>query len=168
MHSGPASAALLLSARRMKDKVAEILKGVFEKHPALFLIDLKVGADNQIRIVLDGDKGVSLQDCMNVSREVEHSLDREAEDFALEVTSAGATAPLSQPRQYNKNIGRKLSVIAGENRYEGKLTAVTADAITLEWKSREPKPVGKGKVTVQKKEEIAFSAIEEAKVVLKF
>ncbi len=134
----------------------------------MFLIDFTVGGDNTIRVVLDGDNGINLQDCMEVSRAIEHSLDREEEDFALEVTSAGATAPLELPRQYNKNTGRKLKVKTEEQEFEGTLTQVTENSITLEWKAREPKPVGKGKVTVQKKQEIAFSDIKKAKVVLNF
>lgn len=139
-----------------------------EEYPSLFLIDFTVGGDNTIRVVLDGDQGVNLQDCMNISRAIEHNLDREDEDFSLEVTSAGATSPLQLPRQYKKNIGRKLAVKTEEKELEGTLTDATKDAITLEWKAREPKPVGKGKVTVQKKEVIPFSDIHKAKVILKF
>jgi ribosome maturation factor RimP len=95
-------------------------------------------------------------------------LDREEEDFGLEVTSAGATTPLTMPRQYVKNLGRKLEVQTKEGKIEGNLTAADQDNITLEWKAREPKPIGKGKHTVEKKQLIAFSEIIEAKVVLKF
>ena len=142
----------------LKDKVESLLGKALEEHSSLFLVDFKMGGDNSIKVVLDGDEGVNLQDCMNISRAIEHNLDREEEDFSLEVTSAGATSPLRLPRQYNKNIGRKLQVKTGSEQLEG----------TLEWKAREPKPVGKGKVTVQKKQEIAFSDIQEAKVKLKF
>lgn len=152
----------------LKEKVTALLNKALEAHPSLFLIDFTVGGDNTIRVVLDGDSGVTLQDCMAVSRAIEHNLDREEVDFSLEVTSAGATAPLQLPRQYKKNIGRKLKVRTGNEAVEGTLTETTDNSITLEWKAREPKPVGKGKVTVQKKQEIAFSDIEEAKVVLKF
>ena len=134
----------------------------------MFLIDFTVGSDNTIRVILDGDDGVNLQDCMNVSRAIEHNLDREEEDFSLEVTSAGATSPLQLPRQYKKNIGRKLWVRVADEELEGTLTQTTENSITLEWKAREPKPVGKGKVTVQKKRDIAFSDIHQAKVILKF
>lgn len=152
----------------LKEEVAAVLKTIFEENPSLFLLDLKVSPDHQIRITLDGDRGVSLKDCMKVSRELENRLDRETVDFSLEVGSAGATAPLIMGRQYNKHIGRKLEVRTRDERLEGKLTEVNGDRITLEWKSREPKPIGKGKITVQKKQEIALSDIEEAKVVLKF
>ena len=151
-----------------KEKVESLLNMALEEHPSLFLIDFTVGSDNTIRVVLDGDAGVNLQDCMAISRAIEHNLDRDEEDFSLEVTSAGATSPLQLPRQYKKNIGRKLKVRTDAGEQEGTLAGTTENSITLEWKAREPKSVGKGKVTVQKKQEIAFSEIKEAKVVLKF
>ncbi|MFT4832223.1 MAG: ribosome maturation factor RimP [Psychroserpens sp.] len=152
----------------LKDKVTELLNQALEENQSLFLIDFKMSSDNKIKVTLDGDNGVTLKDCMAVSRTIEHNLDREEEDFSLEVESVGATTPLVTPRQYKKNIGRILEVRIQDSNFEGKLTAATEDSITLEWKAREPKPVGKGKVTVQKKQEIAISDIQEAKVVLKF
>jgi ribosome maturation factor RimP len=152
----------------LKDKVAALLEQALKENETLFLIDFSITPDHRINIVLDGDNGVSLQDCMNISRAIEHNLDREEEDFSLEVASAGATAPIVMPRQYKKNIGRTLTVSVSGHTFEGKLLEATEDTITLAWKAREPKIVGKGKVTVQKKQEIAISEIEEAKVVLKF
>lgn len=152
----------------LKEKVESLLNKALEEHPALFLIDFTVGGDNAIKVVLDGDQGVTLQDCMDVSRAIEHNLDREEEDFALEVASAGATSPLKLPRQYMKNIGRKLKVRTNSEELEGTLVQADEHTITLEWKAREPKPVGKGKVTVQKNRDIPFSEIQEAKVILKF
>lgn len=152
----------------LKEQVVKVLDEVLEQHPSFFLIDLYVGTDNHIRIVMDGDEGINLQDCMTISRAVEGELDRDEIDFSLEVTSAGATAPLVKERQYRKNIGRKLEVKTADEKLEGTLTAVSDEAITLEWKAREPKPVGKGKHTVEKKQQVAFSDIEEAKVKLTF
>ncbi|MGJ8731577.1 MAG: ribosome assembly cofactor RimP [Cellulophaga sp.] len=152
-----------------KEQVTSLLEGALKENPSLFLIDFTITPDYKINIVLDGDNGVTLKDCVAVSRAIDHNLDREEQDFSVEVASAGASTPLVLPRQYTKNIGRKLEVktIEGRN-FEGELTAATEDTITLEWKAREQKPVGKGKVTVQKKEEISFSDIKEAKVILKF
>lgn len=152
----------------LKDKVKVLLDSALEAHPSLFLIDFTIGGDSSIRVVLDGDHGVNLQDCMDISRAIEHNLDREEEDFSLEVTSAGATSPLTHPRQYPKNMGRILKVKSTSGELEGTLVQSSKDSITLEWKTREPKPEGKGKVTVQKSQEIGFSDIKEAKVVLKF
>ncbi|SFB87985.1 ribosome maturation factor RimP [Flagellimonas taeanensis] len=152
----------------LKEKVESLLSKALGERPSLFLIDFTMGGDNTIRVVLDGDNGVNLKDCMDISRAIEHNLDREEEDFSLEVTSAGATSPLVYPRQYTKNIGRILKVRTGAEELEGTLVQTSENNITLEWKAREPKPEGKGKVTVQKKQDIAFSDIKEAKVILKF
>ncbi len=152
----------------LREKVEGIITSVLSNNESLFLISCSISPDYSIKVVLDGDQGVNLKDCIEVSRAIESQLDREEIDFSLEVTSAGATSPLSIPRQYKKNIGRKLRVITPDENLEGNLTAATSDTITLEWKSREPKPVGKGKVTIQNKKDIPISEIKEAKVVLKF
>jgi len=120
-------------------------------------------------VVIDGDKGVSVEDCIFISRAIEHNLDREEEDFSLEVTSAGAAAPLTQKRQYRKNIGRTLQVKSeAHKKIEATLSEVGDEHITLEWKAREPKPVGKGKITVERLAKIAYDDILEAKVIIKF
>ncbi len=152
----------------LKEKVTALLEEALASEPSLFLIDFSVSPDHAIKVVLDGDVGVNLQDCMKISRAIEHNLDREAYDFSLEVTSSGAAAPLVMPRQYRKNIGRTISVRTMEESYEGNLAEISDTGIVLAWKAREPKPVGKGKTTVQKKKEINFSEIKEAKVMLKF
>jgi len=159
---------LLLLSFMFKEKVLALLEGALEENKSIFLIDFTIAAGNKINIVLDGDTGVTLKDCMAVSRAIEHNLDREEEDFSLEVASAGATSPIIMPRQYKKNIGRELEVKSQGSKFEGVLTDVNDQGITLEWKAREPKPVGKGKVTVQKKQEFDFSDIQEAKVIIKF
>ncbi|ASV29503.1 ribosome assembly cofactor RimP [Maribacter cobaltidurans] len=152
----------------LKEKVRTLLEKGLEEDPSLFLIDFTISSDNKIKVIIDGDRGVTVNDCIKISRAIEHNLDREEGDFALEVASAGATAPMVMPRQYIKNIGRKLEVETSNSSYEGKLTQANEDFIILEWKAREPKPIGKGKVTVQKREEIPFSDIKKAKVILKF
>lgn len=152
----------------LKAQVEELLEKALKENKTLFLIDFSITPDNTIRIILDGDEGVNLKDCIAISRAIEHNLDREEHDFSLEVTSAGAAEPIVMARQYPKNIGRKLIVKTATDNYEGNLTEATENSITLEWKEREPKPVGKGKVTVQKRKKIALSEIDEAKVKLKF
>jgi len=151
----------------LRSKVESLLTEALDQHPALFLIELKVGADNSIRVILDGDQGVSLKDCMTISRAIEHQLDREAEDFSLEVASVGVGTPLQSQRQYIKNIGRKLKVELVERpSVEGTLIAADDKGFTLKWKQREPKSVGKGKVTVEKQETLSYEQIESAKVTI--
>lgn len=151
-----------------KEKVAELLNQALEERPSLFLISLTIGSGNKITVTLDGDNGVNLQDCIDVSRAIEHNLDREEEDFSLEVASAGATSPLQKPRQYKKNIGRTLKVKTDTEQIEAEITDANDDFIVLEWKAREPKKIGKGKETVSKRAEIPYGDIKEAVVVIKF
>ncbi len=152
----------------MREKVEELLGQALEERPALFLIDLQVSEANQIRVILDGDQGVSVQDCIDISRAIEHNLDRDETDFSLEVLSAGVSEPLTLKRQYKKNVGRKLQVKTADAKLEGTLLEADDQRIVLGWKAREPKPVGKGKVTVEKKAEVAYEDIMEAKVKITF
>ncbi len=151
-----------------KEKVSELLNAALEERPEIFLIELKIEDNGKITVTLDGDNGVTLQDCIDVSRAIEHNLDREEYDFALEVASAGATSPLKLVRQYKKNIGRTLKVKLATEIVEAEITDANEEFITLEWEAREPKKVGKGKETVQKKQEIKYSEIKEATVTIKF
>ncbi|MDA0178271.1 MULTISPECIES: ribosome assembly cofactor RimP [Mesoflavibacter] len=150
------------------DTVKKLLNQALEERQDLFLIDFKMSNDNAIKVIIDGDKGVTVEDCIFVSRAIEHNIDREEYDFSLEVMSAGAASSFNMPRQFTKHVGRTLEVKTQTETIEGKLTNTTEEEITLEWKSREPKPVGKGKVTVNKKQNIAFKDILEAKVIIKF
>ncbi|WP_040279227.1 ribosome assembly cofactor RimP [Psychroserpens damuponensis] len=152
-----------------RETVNKLLNEALDEREDLFLISFDVLPDNSIKIIIDGDNGVVVDDCIFVSRAIEHSLDREEQDFSLEVLSAGATEPLVSVRQYKKNIGRTLSVKTKDNEtIEGVLAQVDELKILLEWKTREPKPVGKGKITVKKEAEIAYDAISKAQVVIKF
>ncbi len=152
-----------------KDKVNDLLNGALDENPDLFLIEMTISQDNKIMVVIDGDHGVTLQDCINISRAIEHNLDKDEYDFGLDVASAGATAPLKLLRQYTKNIGRKLKLITlDQEKYEATLYDVVEDKIVLKWKTREAKAVGKGKVTVEKEALIPFENIKEASVIISF
>ncbi|WP_108113229.1 ribosome assembly cofactor RimP [Kordia periserrulae] len=153
----------------LKQKVTDLLQEVLEEESSLFLISKEIKPGNKIIIVIDGDNGVTLSDCMKVSRHIEHNLDREEEDFSLEVYSAGISEGITHIRQYKKNVGRKLEVIMDDqNKVTGTLVEADDEKIKLQWKAREPKPVGKGKVTVQKEQEIPYETIVKAKVMVTF
>jgi ribosome maturation factor RimP len=152
-----------------KKKVKTLLENCLSDRKDLFLIDLNISESNAIKIVIDGDNGVIVDDCVFISRGIEHNLDREEQDFSLEVTSAGASSPLLHVRQYKKNIGRSIEVRTSDHKeYEANLVDVDEGTITLRWKTREPKPIGKGKVTVTKETKLEINAIEKAKVKIKF
>jgi ribosome maturation factor RimP len=150
-------------------KIEGLLTVVLREYPRVFLVDLKVSADKSIKVILDGDEEVNIKDCINISRAIEVSLDRDEEDFSLEVASAGVGSPLKLARQYYKNLGRKMEVISTNGlKFEGELIHVKEDSIALQWKQREPKPIGKGKVTVTKNKTLMFDEISQTKVMTKF
>lgn len=152
-----------------REKIQNLVNEALAENPELFLIKLELLADNKIYVEIDGDKGVSLKECIRISRAVEHNLDRDTEDFSIEVTSPDISKPLQDIRQYKKNIGRVLKVKTETNKeIEGTLKEITPNTAILQWKAREPKPVGKGKVTVTHTKEIPFTNILEAKVKIIF
>jgi len=150
-----------------KEKVQELLDAGLAEKPDVFLIDLTITDSFKIIVTLDGDNGVTLQDCIDISRAIEHNLDREEQDFSLEVASGGL-APLKHLRQYKKNVGRTLIVKTPTETIEAELVDANDEFITLAWEAREPKKIGKGKETVQKKQEIPYAEIKEAIVTVTF
>ncbi|MBC8643146.1 MULTISPECIES: ribosome assembly cofactor RimP [Flavobacterium] len=151
-----------------KEKVSELLKAGLEEKPSIFLIDLTITDAFKIIVTLDGDNGVTLQDCIDISRAIEHNLDREEQDFSLEVASGGVSAPLKLVRQYKKNIGRTLQVKTATDIITAELADANEEFITLVWTAREPKKIGKGKETVEKRQEIPYTDIKEAIVTITF
>ena len=151
----------------LEDKLKKILEDCFQNRNDLFVVDFKIVNVNDIIIIVDGDNGVAVEDCIYISRFVESQLDRDEYDFSLEVSSCGAYSDLVKLRQYNKHLGRVLSVKTQQENFEGRLTELNKNSIVLDWKQREPKKIGKGKVTVNKSVDIRFMDITEAKVKVK-
>jgi len=151
----------------LKEKVEQLIAEAIEGTD-IFLVKLTISSSNDINIFLDSDTELTLADCRTVSRAIEFNLDREQEDFSLTVSSAGIGEPLVL-RQYKKNIGRKVQVtlIDGEV-IEAKMITVGNQSIDLEWKSREKKPNGKGKITVVNKRLIKYRDIKQIIVLIIF
>jgi len=96
----------------MIDKI--IVNQIVEEYIAeseLYLVDLKVSHNNHINIEIDSNRGVSLDDCVELNRFVESKLDRDIEDYELEVSSAGLTEPFKVLKQYEKNKGKEVEVL---------------------------------------------------------
>ncbi len=152
-----------------RNRIEELLNEFLETRKDLFLIDLKISAGDDVTVILDGDNGVSLQDCLDASRAIEFNMDREEHDFSLQVMSAGLSEPLATPRQFKKNIGREIDVLLNDSsKIEGELSKVDEEKITLILRYRKPKDIGKGKVDVEEEKEIPYSEIKKALVVIKF
>lgn len=135
----------------------------------LFLVNLKISPANRIEVFIDGMNGLSIKDCVNLSRHIESSLDREAEDFELLVSSPGADEPFLVQKQYQKNIGKNVSVTTREGKVvTGTLTGVAENAITIQSTERKPKEKGKGKILVTEEIVLDTAEIKETKRILSF
>ena len=128
----------------------------------LFLVDLRVGKDNKISVFIDGDNGVKIQDCIDLSRVIEGSFDREVEDFELSVYSSGIGEPLLQKRQYKKNIGRNIAITTNNDEHiEGELLRVDEEKIVV-------RQIPKRKKDLVVEKEIMFDNIKEGKIIILF
>jgi ribosome maturation factor RimP len=134
-----------------------------------FVTSINVTSGNVIDVLIDGDTAVTIKDCVGLSRFIEGNLDREKEDFALQVSSHGAVNPLVNQRQYKKHIGKTFEIkLTDDTHHEGELVEFNENELILKYNTRESKAIGKGKVTVEKKETIPFKTIKESKIKLKF
>ncbi|WP_316822071.1 ribosome assembly cofactor RimP [Pedobacter gandavensis] len=148
-------------------RVTELVEEKISDRPELFLVEVKMLPNNKLIIHVDGDEGISIQDCAAISRHVGFHLEEENtidKAYNLEVSSPGVGEPLKLTRQYVKNIGRELSVkLTGGEIKEGKLLSVEENGITIEAKVKE-----KGKKATLEVTSIDFSSITETKVLISF
>ena len=121
----------------------------------VFLVEVAVKAGNAIRVHVDTPGGISIDQCVQISRFLNGQLDRDLEDFSLEVSSPGVSAPFRVRQQYEKNTGRKVEVYLNDgSRLEGKLENVSDGAIVLKVKDKEA--------------EIRFDDIKKTKAIISF
>ena len=152
---------------QVENRVKALVEEKIADRPELFLVAVKMLPNNKLIIQVDGDEGVSIQDCAAISRHVGFHLEEEnaiEKAYNLEVSSPGVGEPLLLTRQYHKNIGRELNVKLNDGVVkEGKLIAVTDNAITIEEKIKE-----KGKKVQLVETQIEFNTIVETKVLISF
>lgn len=152
---------------QIEKRVTELVEEKISDRPELFLVEVKMLPNNKLIIHVDGDEGITIQDCAAISRHVGFHLEEENtidKAYNLEVSSPGVGEPLKLKRQYDKNIGRDLSVkLAGGEIKEGKLLFVDDNGITIEAKVKE-----KGKKAVLVETGIDFNSITETKVLISF
>ncbi len=153
-----------------KETVISIVEDYFEAGD-IFLVAVRVSTQNSIRVFLDGDNGVTIDDCIKLSRHIEMQLDRDTEDYDLEVSSVGVGHPLILRRQYKNNIGRRLDITTNdEKRIKGKLVEVSEQGVVIEKdkqekgkkKKKEPETDAEARVL------LLFEQIAEAKVQVSF
>ena len=134
-----------------------------------FIVDISVKPNNKIQIFIDNGQGITIGQCAEVSKYVEHILLAKDLDFELEVSSPGLDFPLRVPEQYEKYIGKKVTVTYNNgNKITGLLVKATDDFIEIEKEEKVALP-GRKKKEIQLKEmKILFQDIKTTKVFISF
>jgi ribosome maturation factor RimP len=145
------------------ERIAELDNG-------LYVVDLRISPTNVIHVELDKLKGgVSVNDCVSVSRNIEHNLDREQADFELHVSSAGLDKPIRHINQFAKNVGRSFKVQAESGaQFEAELMKMNDDLLVFKQRHQVRDEVKKKKVWVEDFIELPYNQIKEAKIVISF
>ena len=98
-----------------KNKVCEVVNEWLQDKD-YFLVEVSIAADNKITVEIDHKEGVWIEDCVELSRFIESKLDREQEDFELEVGSAGIGQPFKVLQQYINHIGKEVEVLKADGK----------------------------------------------------
>lgn len=150
----------------------ETIIGLIESHfegSDKFIVDVKILPKNIIEVYIDAPNHILIADCVALSRFIEGNLDREKDDFELQVSSPGATESFKVLSQYKKYIGTKVTVKTHEGvKHEGILMSANENEFVLEETRREKKTVGKGNHTVIENITFTYKQTKETKSVLPF
>lgn len=152
----------------LKDTVKQIVENFFSDKD-YYLVDVIVTKDNRISVEIDHFKGVSIDFCIELTRVIESKLDRDIEDYELEVSSAGLTEPFKVIKQYEKNIGNEVEVLTKDSKkMSGILQNFDSEKIMLQIE-KQVKPEGaKRKIIVNEDIEIPFKNIKTTKYIIRF
>ncbi len=154
-----------------KNKVIALVEErMGELNNGLYIVELTISLANTIHVEIDKIQGgVSVSDCVSISRNVEHNLDREEEDFELHVSSAGLDKPLRHINQYIKNIGRRVeSVMNDGSKVEGEIIKINDGSMLVKDLVAKQVENKKKKVMVEEVTEVFFSDVKESKIVISF
>lgn len=134
-----------------------------------YILSLEIKPGNHIVVELENSGPVSIEDCVAISRQVEHNLDRESEDFSLQVSSPGLDKPLRDHRQYVKNVGRELKLKLTDGReMEGELKAADIDGIRMFTRRKERVEGKKKREWVEEEHTLTYPEIAQAKIKINF
>jgi ribosome maturation factor RimP len=149
----------------MTDK-AEIERLVREttEGSGIFLVGIRISTSNRITILADSNEGITIEECAAIHRHIENNLDREKEDFELQVSSPGLNMPFVVPEQYHKNEGKKVEVVSTEGeRFTGLLKNVTRGGFELELETKV-----RGKASEPKEISFNFDQVKSTSLVFTF
>jgi ribosome maturation factor RimP len=147
----------MIEKQKIQGLIEEYIKGT-----DLFLVSVKVSSANRIIVLADKKDGITIDECAAIHRHIENGLDRDVEDFELQVSSPGLDLPFSVIEQYIKNEGKKVEVIDNEGtKYTGKLKNVTSGGFELESEFKM-----KGKASELKDTSFNFEQIKSTRIIL--
>jgi len=154
----------MIDSKKVKALTEEWLEG-----KDYFFVDATVSDDNKIVIEIDHKDGVWIEDCCDLSRYVESKLDRDVEDFELEVGSAGIGQPMKVVQQYVNNIGNDVEVLTADGKkLTGVLTAADNDGFALSYKEKQKVEGKKRPVMVDVTRTFSYGEAKWVKAVIKF
>ena len=134
-----------------------------------YLVDVMIKPGNYIVVEIDSDDSVSIDDCVALSQYIEAHLDRDVEDYELEVGSAGITSPFKVLRQYQKNIGNEVEMLLKSGAKKvGVLTAVDLSGATISVEKKVKPEGAKRPVMVTEEEKYPFEEIKYTKYLIRF
>lgn len=151
-----------------KQDIRNIIDPILEEKKA-FLVDLKISKANRIAVYIDSMDGITIDDCVEISRQIEKTLDRDQEDFELEVSTPGLTSEFKVLQQYKKYLNKEVQVLAKDGKkYRGTLLNISDRGIEIEVEKQVKKEGQKKKETVRENLNIDFSMINATKPELSF
>ena len=147
-----------------------ILERIQEIDASLYIVSINISTSNQINVEIDKENGnVSISECISISRNIEHNLDRDVVDFSLNVSSAGLDKPLKHINQYKKNEGKKIKVKTTDNKeYEGVLKSSNDSEIILQTSKKVRLEKKKKKTLIVEDLNFPFDKIKETKIIISF
>ena len=151
-----------------KEKIRNIITDIVRQKDA-FIVDIKVNSSNKINVEIDSVSGFNINDCIEVSRLIENNIDREEEDFELEVASAGLSEPFKVIQQYQKNLEKEVETLTIDGK---KITGILSHVSDTGFEIEESKMVKvegkKKKQNIIEKHQFAFDKVKSTKIIIKF
>lgn len=150
----------MINKKHIEELLSQALAQKSEEE--LFVVSVSVSPKSEIKVYIDGMKGVGIDTCVDVSRYIEKHLDRDAEDFELTVSSAGLDQAFRVAQQYIKNIGREVKVLTADGKtLKGTITAADRQGFKLQETPKKKEPLAP-------EHHFEYAQVKETKIVISF
>jgi len=152
----------------LQSTIVEIVNDKLE-NDGCFLVSVEIKPSNSIFVTIDSEKGISIDYCVEISKLIEHTLNRDTEDFSLEVSSAGIEQPFKVLKQYHKNIGKEVEVLTNKKtKIKGILTEVSEKGFTVKEEKTVKSEKGKSKELQVEMHQFDYDEIKYIKEIIRF